>query len=179
MPEAEVSLRLAFYLLALPGSQGVAEVAIDGAQIRVHGSEVFPIATFLADAGWKQVRQVGKNDWQGWYERKGQRLRIHATSGVGDVVAVVGDKQIRAECKGEPLVKKPGSREYPILRGALGQVVTVEEVEANDLLVVAVPDTARFRRLANKWGKAPLVARSGIQIVLVSRGGAVEGLYLP
>jgi hypothetical protein len=34
MPEAEVSLRLAFYLLKLPGSQGEAKVAIDGAKSR-------------------------------------------------------------------------------------------------------------------------------------------------
>ncbi len=179
MPEAEVSLRLAVHLLALPGSQGVVEVAIDGAQIKVHGAEVFPIATFLADAEWKQIEQVGKNHWQGWYERKGQRLKVHARSGVGDVVAIVCDQQIRAECKGGPLVKKPGSREYPILRGALGQVITVEQIDVDDSLVVAVPDTLRFRKLADKWRKAPLVARSGIQIVLVGRDGTVEGLELP
>lgn len=49
MPEAEVSLRLAFYLLALPDCHGTAEVAIDGAQIRVHGEQVFPIAAFLRE----------------------------------------------------------------------------------------------------------------------------------
>ena len=36
MPEAEVSLRLAFYLLDLSGNPGAAKVAIDGAQIKVH-----------------------------------------------------------------------------------------------------------------------------------------------
>ena len=179
MPEAEVSLRLAFHLLALAGSQGVARVAIDGAQIRVHGAEVFPIAAFLADAGWEQIAQEGKNAWQGWYGRHGQRLNIHARSGVGDVVVTVGSKRIRAECKGGPLIKKRGSREYPILRGALGQALTVEQVEANDLLVVGVPRTPRFHRLADRWRQAPLVVRSGIQIVLVGRGGVVEGLELP
>jgi len=178
MPEAEVSLRLAFHLLAIPGSQGSAEVAIDGAQIRVHGSEVFPIAAFLLDMGWKQVEQLGKNPWQGWYERHGQRLWIHSRSGVGDVVAHVGNKRVRAECKGGPLISIPGSREYPKLRGALGQVVTVEEVEANDVLAVAVPHTPRFQRLADKWRVAPLVVRSGIQIVLVGRDGRVEGLEM-
>jgi hypothetical protein len=65
------------------------------------------------------------------------------------------------------------------LRGALGQAVTVEQVEANDLLVVAVPRTPRFHRLAGRWRQAPLVVRSGIQIVLVGRDGVVEGLELP
>jgi hypothetical protein len=176
MPEAEVSLRLAFHLLAMPDSQGTAEVAIDGAQIRVHGSQVFPIATFLLDMGWKQVEQQGKNPWQGSYERKGQRLWIHSCSGVGDVVVQVGTKRYRAECKGGPLIKRRGSQEYPKLRGALGQVLTVEEKEPNDVLAVAVPHTPRFQRLAEKWRRAPLIICSGIQIVLVGRDGKVEGL---
>lgn len=178
MPEAEVSLRLAFHLLAMPGSQGTAEIAIDGAQIRVHGSQILPIAAFLLDMGWKQVEQQGKNSWQGGYERNGQRLWIHSRSGVGDVVALVGSKRLRAECKGGPLIKLPGSREYPKLRGALGQVLTVGEKEPNDVLAVAVPRTTRFQRLADKWRNAPLIVSSGIQIVLVGRDGQVEGLDL-
>ena len=178
MPEAEVTLRLGFYLLALPSSPDVAEVAIDGAQVKVHGAEVFPIAAFLLDMGWKQVKHIGKNEWQGWYEKGGQRLKIDAKPGVGDIVVTVGVKRIRAECKGGPLPKKPGSREYPILRGALGQVITVEQVDVNDILVVAVPRTPRFRKLADKWRKAPLVLRSRIQIVLVGRDGTVDGLDL-
>jgi hypothetical protein len=178
MPEAEVSLRLAFDLLSLPDAQGTAEVAVDGAQIRVHGDEVFPISAFLISMGWRQVRQVGKNDWQGWYQRSGQRLWIHSRSGVGDVVAQVGAKRVRAECKGGPLIKKPGSKEYPRLRGALGQVVTVEEVEPNDVLTVAVPHTPQFLKLADRWREAPLVRRVGIQILLVDRDGTVKGLEL-
>lgn len=178
MPEAEVSLRLAFHLLAMPDSQGTAEVAIDGAQVRVLGSEVFPIAAFLLDVEWKQVEQLGKNLWHGWYERNGQRLWIHSRSGVGDVVTLVGTKRFRAECKGGPLIQRPGSQEYPKLRGALGQVLTVEEFEPNDVLAVAVPHTPWFQRLADKWRSAPLIARLGIQIVLVGRGGGVEGLSL-
>ena len=38
MPEAEVSLRLAFYLLGLPESGPTATVGIDGAHIKVHGT---------------------------------------------------------------------------------------------------------------------------------------------
>ena len=176
MPEAEVALRLAFHLLSMPGAESKVYVAIDGAQIRVHGDEVFPISAFLADMGWRQVKQIGQNDWRGWYERSGQRLWIHSRSGVGDVVAHVGAQRVRAECKGGPLVKLSGSKEYPRLRGTLGQVITVEEVDANDVLAVAVPGTPRFRKLAEKWREAPLVKRAGIQILLVDRDGTVEGL---
>jgi hypothetical protein len=178
MPEAEVSLRLAFHLLSMPEAEGTAEVAIDGAQIRVGRREVFPIAAFLQVEGWALVEQKGKNPWQGWYERPGQRLWIHSRSGVGDVVARVGGKRFRAECKGGPLIKKRGSQEYPKLRGALGQVMTVEEVDGHDVLAVAVPWTEKFGELAERWRRAPLVVRSGVLIVLVGRDGEVVGLTL-
>ena len=178
MPEAEVSLQLAFYLLSLPNAGSLAQVAIDGAQIRVHGADIFPIAPFLKNWGWQQVEPKRKNYWQGVYENAGQRLKIHTQSGVGDVVVQVGSQHIRAECKGGPLVKKPGSQEYRILRQALGQIVTVKEDPPEDVLVVAVPLTPRFKKLVSKWRLRPLVMRTGIQIVLVGRDGVVEGLSL-
>ena len=46
--QAEVSLRLAFYLLDLPGSDGVARVGIDGAQVRVGRRLVAPIVDPLS-----------------------------------------------------------------------------------------------------------------------------------
>jgi hypothetical protein len=178
MAEAEVSLRLAFHLLSMPDASGEVEVAIDGAQIRVHGDEIFPIQDFLCAMGWQQTEQRGKNDWQGRYKRLGHHLRIHSRSGIGDVVAQVGGERIRAECKGGPLIKKPGSKEYPKLRGALGQIITVEHFEENDVLAVAVPHTPRFRRLADKWRQAPLIEKADIRIVLLGRDGTVEGLDL-
>jgi hypothetical protein len=178
MPEAEVSLRLAFHLLALPGSEGSAQVAIDGAQVKVGRDSIFPISPFLQHHGWERTEQIGKNPWQGKYRRAGSRLTIHSTPGVGDVVATVAAKRIRAECKGGPLITKPGSREYPILRGLLGQVLTVGHVDANDVLVGAVPLSDKFLQLTRTWRNAPLVLRSQIQIVLVSRDGAVQGLHL-
>ena len=177
MPEAEVALRLAFFLLSLPDSEGLAKVAIDGAQVRVHGAQVFPVIPFLGEDGWEQVEK-GNKPWQGLYQMGDHQLRIHARSGEGDVVVRVGAKRIRTECKGGPRVKKPGSPEYGILRAALGQVMTVEEIEENDVLIVAVPSTDRFAKLACRWRNRPLVMRSGIQIVLVGRDGTVEGLDL-
>ena len=177
MPEAEVSLLLAFYLLNQPHSRGVAEVAIDGAQVRVGENEIFPITSFLSDFGWTQVDQQGQNDWQGLYEKDETRLRIHATPGVGDVVTTVGTTRVRAESKGGPLVRRPGGRELPILRGALGQLLTVEQVEDGDVMVAAVPYSPKFKSLADDWRYRPLVADSQIEIVLVNRDdGNVEGL---
>ena len=176
MPESEVALRLAFHLLALPGSSGVAEVALDGAQVAVQGARVFPLPEFLRDQGWKQVAQDGKNDWQGTYEKEELTLRIHSRSGKGDVICALGGKVVRAECKKGPLVKKAGSQEYPRLREALGQMLTVETVGKGDVLVVAVPRTAKFEQVAVAWRERPLMKQVGIGIVLVGRDGRVEGL---
>ena len=69
--------------------------------------------------------------------------------------------------------------EYPLLREALGQLLTGEEVGEDDVLVAAVPKAATFSRLAGEWGHRPLMQRVGIRIVLVGRDGAVEGLEFP
>lgn len=175
MPEAEVILRLAFNLLHRPGRHGSAEVSIDGAMVAVGGREIFPIEAFLEQAGWDQVGQTGRNAWQGSYENNGSNLTIHARPGIGDVAARVGSSRIRAECKGGPLVARRGGREYLKLREALGQLLTVEYIEAGDVMVAAVPRTDRFQRLARKWRTRPLLLRSGVRIVLVGRDGTVEG----
>jgi len=176
MPEAEVALLLAFHLLDHPESHGEAEVAIDGAQVRVAKDEIFPIAEFLDAHGWKQTEQTGKNPWQGTYNRGGKTLLIHSRSGVGDVVARIGEKRIRAECKKGNLVKKSSNPEYGILREALGQILTVEEIHRNDVMVVAVPMAEGFIRLAANWSQRPLMVISKIRIALVGRDGSVKGL---
>jgi hypothetical protein len=94
------------------------------------------------------------------------------------LAVLVGPRHIRIECKGGPWVKKPGSPEYRILRAVPGQAFTVEDIEENDVLAVAVPRTDRFAKLACRWRNSPLVTGSGIQIVLVGRDGTVEGLDL-
>ena len=174
MPEAEVALRLAFHLLGRSDGDGFAEVALDGMQIRSRTVEVFPIEAFLESKGWVQTHQEGKNDWQGTYERSGFRLQVHARSGIGDVVWRAGARRIGAECKGGPIVERKGSPEYPRLREALGQLITVKRIEEGDVMIAAVPYTDRFQRLAREWASAPLVERSGIRIVLVGRDGSLE-----
>lgn len=176
MSEAEVSLRLAFHLLSCPIAAGTAVVAIDGAQARVHGQEVFPITEFLVSQGWEMSEQMGKNSWQGRYQRGPQTLKVTAQSGRGDVVAEVDVRRIRAECKKGPVIRKPGNPEYPLLREAIGQLMTVEQVEPNDVLVVAVPQTTIFRNLVERWRGRPMLHRTGIFFALVGRDGSVEGL---
>jgi len=179
MPEAEVALRLAEFILSLPGSGAMASVAIDGASIKVGDAIVFDIGRFMAGTGWEQIKQpqIGRNAWTGAYRRGDKTIRVHSRSGEGDVVATVEGRRIIAECKKGPLVRKAGSPEYPLLTTALGQALLFD-VSADDVVIAAVPDTPVFRRLAEAWRERPLVRRAGIRIALVARNGAVSGLDL-
>jgi hypothetical protein len=179
MPEAEVALWLAEFILSLPGSGAMASVAIDGASIKVGDAVMFDIGRFTAATGWEQIKepQVGRNAWTGAYQRGDKTIRVHSRPGEGDVVATVAGRRIVAECKKGPLVRKPGSAEYPLLTTALGQALLFH-VAADDIVVAAVPDTPVFRKLAETWRSRPLVRQAGIRIALVARDGAVSGLDL-
>jgi hypothetical protein len=179
MPEAEVALRLAEFILSLPGSGAMASVAIDGASIKVGDAVIFDIGRFMADTGWEQTKepQVGRNAWTGTYQRGDKTIRVHSRPGEGNVVATVNGRRIVAECKKGPLVRKPGTPEYQLLMTALGEALLFD-VLANDIVVAAVPDTPVFRKLAETWRSRPLVRRAGIRIALVARDGAVSGLDL-
>ncbi|BCP51743.1 hypothetical protein K32_03600 [Kaistia sp. 32K] len=179
MPEAEVAIRLAEYLTERPDFQGTVDVAIDGASVSVGGVEVFDIRGYLRAYGWQAVQgtAVGRNDWTAEYTRDAAAMRIHSRSGVGDVEALVGGRRLIAECKKGPLVKKPGSPEYPLLTAAIGQALLFP-ARPEDILVAAVPDTPTFQRIAADWRNRPRLIASGIQIALVSRRGPVTGLDL-
>ena len=177
MSEAEVSLRLALYLLRNGHAAGDVQVALDGAQIQTANDVHFPLRDFLVSEG---LRRIGDGEgWQADYSvpEVKHRIVIHSTPGLGDVVApLTTGRTLRAESKKGPLVKKKGSSEYPLMREALGQLLTVAEVGPDDLLAVAVPSTPKFQELSGRWIEAPLVARLGLRFLLVSRTGEVTGL---
>jgi hypothetical protein len=178
MPEAEVSLRFAFYLLSNANSSGHASIAIDGAHVRCGGQVIFPIVEFLNEMNWQQIEQIGGNDWHGTYEQNGKQITIHSNPGRGDVVTSIGQRTVRAECKGGPLIQRDGSPEYPIIREALGQLLTVEQITETDIYVVAVPKTPRFQSLIDNWRTRPLIEKTQIRFALVDRSGTVDGLDL-
>ena len=177
MPEAEVALRLANYLVGLPNSLGRAEVAIDGASVKLTKPE-FPVALFLSSLGWKQVASEHLGSWRGEYQKGQLKLVLHAKPGLGDVVCEVGNLRIRAECKKGPLIDKKGNPEYGVLRGLIGQLMTSSSVVDHDFLVAAVPATNRFNKLRREWSNLRKMRTAGIHIVLVGRDGSVEGLEL-
>jgi hypothetical protein len=177
MLEAEVALRLADFILRQPGSGAMASVAIDRASIRMGNAVVFDIGRFMASAGWESINppQVDRNVWSGAYRRNGKMIRMHSRPGEGDVIAQINGRRIIAKCQKVPLARKVGSPEVPLLTTALGQAL-LYDVSANDTVVVAIPDTLVFRRLADAWRKRPLVNKLGFKIALVARHGAVAGL---
>jgi hypothetical protein len=177
MTEAEVSLRVAFHLLRTELAGGDIHVAIDGAQVQTGDQVHFPIAEFLAAS--ECVLDGSAASFRGSYRYRSwpHRIIIHSNPGRGDVVALLKTgRTLRVESKKGPLSRSKSSQEYPLLREALGQLLTVEEAGSSDLLAVAVPDSPKFRELAARWRRAPLVAKLGIQILTVRRDGVVEGL---
>jgi len=177
MPEAEVSLRLAFHLIERGLAASDVQVAIDGAQVMTTDTTHFGIAEFLHGTEW--LKRATDGIWQGIYShsRHTPKVVIHSMPGRGDVVAtLINGQSLRVECKKGPLVRSKSSQEYPLLREALGQLLTMESVGERDLLAVAVPSSPKFEDLACRWRQAPLVSRFGIRILTVGRDNQVSGL---
>ena len=79
------------------------------------------------------------------------------------------------ESKKGTIGKCRSSSEYPLLREALGQLLTLEAPPENAVLAVAVPHGERFITLSARWREAPLVKRSGIRLLTVAQNGEVAG----
>jgi uracil-DNA glycosylase len=180
MSEAEVSLRVAFYLLERDLVQSDVEIAIDGAQIKTGGTIHFAIGEFLAQHGCLSVSP--NTMWQGSYSWKDYpfSIKIHSNPGKGDVVARLrSGHTLHVESKKGPLMRSISSQEYLLLREAIGQLMTTGECSPDDLLAVAVPASPKFAELTERWRKAPLISRLGIRLLTVDRNNQVEGLDLP
>jgi hypothetical protein len=62
------------------------------------------------------------------------------------------------------------------MREALGQLLTISNVNDDDILAIAVPKSPKFDELAARWRRAPLIQRFGIRLLTVDRDNRVEGL---
>ena len=178
MPEAEVTLRLAFWLLDRAGRKSHADIAIDGAAVRIAAYEqagrrikertVFDIRSFLAANEYHPENL--KHEWRGSYSRKGQSLTIKAVRGFD--VQVRGDgKDMKAECKGGPLQPVKGRRPAAILARAIWQVIVSDSNAQSAELWVAVPDSPTFENAGKRIIKSRAFANTGIRIALVGKTG--------
>lgn len=178
MPEAEVSIRLALFLAHNSLVTGDIDVAIDGAQVQNGDVTHFPIEAFLTSE--RLVRDGGSPDsWQARYHIDGidLALNIHSASGHGDVVArLIDGRLLRIECKKGTLSRSSSSSEYPLIREAIGQIMTFEDYHEDHLVGIAVPHSEKFAELCTKWECAPLIQNCGILLLRVHRSGQVDGL---
>lgn len=177
MSEAEVSLRLAIFLIVSELAASDVEVALDGAQIRLGDVQYFDVGQFLGKEGWRPEQDLPR--WQCRYLLQSREfgLVVHSQSGKGDVTATLRSGQrLVVEAKKGTLTASSSSSEYPLVREALGQLLTLESVPQNALLAIAVPHGVRFIKLAERWRTAPLVVQSGIRILTVAPTGEVFGL---
>ena len=175
MQEAEVSLRIALYVIRNEYTQDDVRVSLDGAHIKTGNVVHFDIYSFLSNQGCKKVS--GPIDsWQGTYEVVGAALRIviSSTPGVGDVnVYTTAGEHLYIESK----KGKEGNRsssEYSLMREAIGQLMTGFQMTDNMVPVVAVPYTSKSCELANKWSQLKQIQNVGIRFMLVHPNGNVD-----
>jgi hypothetical protein len=176
MAEAEVSLRIAIFLIEQKLTTSNIQVAIDGAQIKTLQTIHFPIIDFLNSYGW--TKDSNESGWQGVYTNQHWQLQIqiHSLPGLGDLTTTLqSGHTLRVESKKGPLVNSKSSQEYPLIREALGQLLTIEKVGDKDILAVAIPHSAKFEALAKRWREAPLIKKYGIRILTVNRENKVNG----
>ncbi|HEY4233929.1 MAG TPA: hypothetical protein VGM76_10910 [Lacipirellulaceae bacterium] len=166
MPEGEVILRLALHILGLPRALPCVTVCLDRHHVMSNGVNIFSPTDFLSNEGWVQTEQHGKHPWFGSYTKSGHKIIVSPNSHGGDIVATVGRTRVRAECKKGNLQRTKGNPENKLIHEAIGQLMTIEEFDPDDVLLVAVPRSDASRSKF-KWQIRPLMQRIGIHLVLV------------
>jgi len=136
-----------------------------------HGKQ-FDFAAWLLRRDFAKVSTLGTTAYGGVYRNAtGQTVTVNPKSGLGDVVAEVGDRIISAECKGGIInTRHPGqvSRLYKGLCETVGMLMATP---SQGRQVAVVPLTEGTLRLAERL--APRCALAGIEIALVGSRGEV------
>ena len=164
--EGAVMVAYAMHLLRAEGAHDV-RVHPDGE----HGKQ-FDFAGWLLRRGFAKVSSLGGTAYGGIYRNPlDQTITVNPKSGLGDVVAEIGDHIIAAECKGGIInTRHPGqvSRLYKGLCETVGMLMATP---SQGRQVAVVPLTESTRRLAERL--APRCAFAGIEIALVGSRGEV------
>jgi hypothetical protein len=164
--EGAVMVAYAMHLLRTQDAQHV-RVHPDGE----HGKQ-FDFAGWLLRRDFIKISSIGTTNYGGTYRNAaGQEITVNPKSGLGDVVAEVGDHIISAECKGGIInTRHPGqvSRLYKGLCETVGMLMATP---SQGRQVAVVPLTEGTRRLAERL--AARCALAGIEIALVGARGEV------
>jgi hypothetical protein len=169
LPEAAVMLAYAMHLLRTePGCTRV-KIHPDGEHAKQFG-----IRQWLEAREFQLVRPTGKTNYGGDYKAlDGRTIVIHPASGLGDVVAEVGDRHIVAEAKGGIVNTRHAGQVSKLRRGlceAIGLLLATP-ADLRTRQVAVVPKTPVTERLAARM--AERVHLAGIGISLVDEHGNV------
>ncbi|MCP1848203.1 MULTISPECIES: hypothetical protein [unclassified Bradyrhizobium] len=166
--EGAVMVAYAMHLLRTQGARDV-RVHPDGE----HGKQ-FDFAGWLGRRAFTKVSSLGSTAYGGVYRNPvGHTITINPKSGLGDVVADVGDHVISAECKGGIINTRHPGQVSRLYRGLCETVGMLMATPPQGRQVAVVPMTEGTLRLAERL--APRCALAGIEIALVgSRGEIID-----
>ncbi|MBO9378837.1 hypothetical protein GG804_18885 [Sphingomonas histidinilytica] len=170
--EGAVMIAYAMHLLRTEGAQHV-RIHPDGE----HGKQ-FDFSGWLERRQFQKISTIGTTAYGGAYENSaGQTITVNPRSGLGDVVAEVGDHVISAECKGGIINTKHAGQVSRLYKGLCETVGMLMATPTQGRQVAVVPLTASTLRLAERL--APRCAIAGIEIALVGSRGEVLDVKSP
>jgi hypothetical protein len=164
--EGAVMVAYAMHLLRTANAHHV-RVHPDGE----HGKQ-FDFVGWLERRGFTKVESLGTTTYGGVYRNAaGQWITVQPKSGLGDVVAEVGDHVISAECKGGIINTRHAGQVSRLYKGLCETVGMLMATPSPGRQIAVVPLTDGTRRLAERL--APRCALAGIEIALVGSQGEV------
>lgn len=173
MTEAEVILKLALYYIKNELTTEDVSVSIDGAHVKAGNTIHFEIFGFMDEVGLRKV-DAELERWQGVYSLDGysSHIIVSSTPGIGDVnIKCTDGSIIYAECKKGKNDKR--GQEYPLMREAIGQLMTGCDFIDGIVPMVAVPYTDKSNELANRWSELTQIKNLRIRFALIKENNEV------
>lgn len=165
--EGAVMVAYAMHLLRTQNAQHV-RIHPDGE----HGKQ-FDFAGWLGRRDFVKTSSIGSTGYGGTYRNPaGQEITINPKSGLGDVVAEVGNHVVSVECKGGIINTRHPGQVSRLYKGLCETVGLLMATPSQGRQVAVVPLTESTLRLAERL--APRCALAGIEIALVGRRGEVK-----
>jgi hypothetical protein len=165
--EGAVMVAYAMHLLRTQDARNV-RVHPDGE----HGKQ-FDFEGWLLRRDFVKISSIGSTSYGGVYQNStGQTITVNPKSGMGDVVAEVGNHILSAECKGGIINTRHSGQVSRLYKGLCETVGLLMATPTQGRQIAVVPFTASTLRLAERL--APRCALAGIEIALVGSRGEVK-----
>lgn len=136
-----------------------------------HGKQ-FDFAAWLLRRDFVRISSIGSTSYGGTYRNSaGHEITVKPESGLGDVVAEIGNDVILAECKGGIINTRHPGQVSRLKRGLCEAVGLLMTTTSKGRQVAVVP----FTRGTLSWAQrlAPRCKLVGIEIALVDSRGEV------